>query len=235
MPEMQSHELFLAMLSHELKTPLTSILGWTRLLRSDGPASDLFSEALQAIEQSAVAQQRVIDDLLDVSRVMTGKLHLELAPIDVRDVVIAAVETMLPRAKDNGQHIRHSASDGLVVFGDPMRLRQVLWNLLSNAIKYTPAGGLIEVSASSGGERVSICVRDTGRGIPHDVLPHVFDRFHQTTVTDRSKHGGLGLGLAIVRNIVDMHRGSVEAESAGEGKGATFTVHLPAYKQGEQR
>ena len=233
MPEMQSHELFLAMLSHELKTPLTSILGWTRLLRNDGPESDLFNEALQSIEQSAVAQQRVIDDLLDVSRVMTGKLHLELAPVDVRDVIVAAVETLAPRAKDNGQHIRISSNDGLVVYADAMRLRQVFWNLLSNAIKYTPGGGLIEVSASAADDRIAVCVRDTGRGIPPDVLPYVFDRFHQTAVTDRSKHGGLGLGLAIVRNIVEMHRGTVEAQSAGEGKGATFVVYLPACKEGE--
>lgn len=236
----QSRDLFLAMLSHEMKTPLTSILGWTRMLRADGPASDVFDEALDAVEQSAKVQQRLIDDLLDVSRVITGKLHLDFGVLDVRRLLDVAAEMFAPRAKENGQHIRVTASEPLTVYGDETRLRQVLWNLLSNALKYTPGGGLIELSATAGEEGVTVSVRDTGRGIRAEVLPHVFDRFHQATVADRAKHGGLGLGLAIVRNIVELHGGRVEAGSAGEGKGSTFSVHLPLHRgtsdsEGENR
>lgn len=224
-----SRDLFLAMLSHEMKTPLTSILGWTRILRDDGPGSDLFAEAVEAIEQSANVQQRLIEDLLDVSRIITGKLHLDFAPVDVPRLLASAAETLEPRARENGQHIRASA-EALTVYGDETRLRQVLWNLLTNAMKYTPSGGLIEMTATGSDDAVAIAVRDTGRGIRAEVLPHVFDRFHQATVADRAKHGGLGLGLAIVRNIAELHGGAVEASSAGEGKGATFTVRLPLYR-----
>ncbi len=226
----QSRDLFLAMLSHEMKTPLTSILGWTRMLRADGPASDVFHEALEAIEQSANVQQRLIDDLLDVSRVITGKLHLDFGALDVRKLLDGAAEMFAPRAKENGQHIRVTTLEPLTVYGDETRLRQVLWNLLSNALKYSPSGGLIELSAAAGDEGVTVSVRDTGRGIRAEVLPHVFDRFHQATVADRSKHGGLGLGLAIVRNIVELHGGRAEASSDGEGKGSTFSVHLPLHR-----
>lgn len=236
----QSRDLFLAMLSHEMKTPLTSILGWTRMLRGDGRESDLFDEALEAIEQSAKVQQRLIDDLLDVSRVITGKLHLDFGVVDVRTLAGAAAEMFAPRAKENGQHIRVTVSEPLNVYGDETRLRQVLWNLLSNALKYTPSGGLIELTGAAGAEGVTVSVRDTGRGIRAEVLPHVFDRFHQAAVTDRAKHGGLGLGLAIVRSIVELHGGCVEAASGGEGKGSTFSVHLPLHRganniEGENR
>jgi signal transduction histidine kinase len=236
----QSQDLFLATLSHEMKTPLTSILGWTRMLRADGPGSEVFHVALDAIEQSANVQRRLIDDLLDVSRVITGKLHLDFGAVDVRTLVDDAAEMFAPRAKESGQHIRVTAPEPLTVYGDETRLRQVLWNLLSNALKYTPAGGLIELSAAAGDEGVTISVRDTGHGIRADVLPHVFDRFHQATVADRAKHGGLGLGLAIVRSIVELHGGRVEASSDGEGKGSTFSVHLPQHRgtndtEGENR
>ncbi len=224
-----SRDLFLAMLSHEMKTPLTSILGWTRMLRADGPGSELFAEALEAIEQSANVQQRLIDDLLDVSRIITGKLHLELSRVDIPALLAGAVETLEPRAKENRQHIRRAPAEPVAVYGDETRLRQVLWNLLTNAMKFTPGGGLIEVTTTVDADCVTIAVRDTGRGIRPEVLPHVFDRFHQATVADRAKHGGLGLGLAIVRNIVEMHGGQVEASSAGEGKGATFSVRLPLH------
>ncbi|HEX2061202.1 MAG TPA: GAF domain-containing sensor histidine kinase [Thermoanaerobaculia bacterium] len=225
-----SRDLFLAMLSHEMKTSLTSILGWTRLLRSDGPSSDLFGEALEAIEHSATVQQRLIEDLLDVSRIITGKLHLEFAPVDVEKLLVSTVETLEPRAKESGQHIRLTEAAPASVYGDETRLRQVLWNLLTNAMKYTPSGGLIELAATAAEDGVTISVRDTGCGIRAEVLPHVFDRFHQATIADRAKHGGLGLGLAIVRNIVELHGGHVEAASAGEGKGATFFIRLPAHR-----
>jgi len=226
-----SRDLFLAMLSHEMKTPLTSILGWTGILRADGPGSELFAEAVSAIEQSARVQQRLIDDLLDVSRVITGKLHLEFAEVNVPRLLASASEGLAPRAKENGQHIRLAAAAPVAVYGDEARLRQVLWNLLTNAMKYTPSGGLIELAAEADDHGVTISVRDTGRGIRAEVLPHVFDRFHQATVADRAKHGGLGLGLAIVRNLVELHGGEVAARSDGEGKGATFSIHLPIHNQ----
>ena len=229
MASSHSRDLFLATLSHEMKTPLTSILGWTRMLRADGRGSELFTEALEAIEQSAKVQQRLIDDLLDVSRIITGKLHLEFAPVDVRVLLENSVETLAPRAREQGQHIHLTWPPNASIYGDEMRLRQVLWNLLTNAMKFTPSGGLIELAASANEEAVTISVIDTGRGIRPEVLPHVFDRFHQATVADRAKHGGLGLGLAIVRSIVELHGGRVEAQSAGEGKGATFSVHLPPH------
>jgi signal transduction histidine kinase len=222
-----SKDLFLATLSHEMKTPLTAILGWTRILRSDGAGSDLFDEALGAIEQSANVQQRLIDDLLDVSRIITGKLHIERAEIDVCNLLQSTVETLAPRARENVQHLRLACPTGLTVYGDETRLRQVLWNLLTNAMKFTPNGGLIEITASSSEGGVTISVRDTGRGIRPDVLPHVFDRFHQASVADRAEHRGLGLGLAIVRSLVEVHGGRVEVHSEGEGKGSMFTVHLP--------
>jgi PAS domain S-box-containing protein len=225
-----SRDIFLATLSHEMRTPLTSILGWTQVLRAAGPGSELFGEALHAIEQSANVQQRLIDDLLDVSRIITGKLHLDFAPIAVRELLDSAIGTLAPRAREAGQHIRLTSPDDLTVYGDETRLRQVLWNLLTNAMKFTPPGGLIEVITTADEENVAISVRDTGRGIRAEVLPHVFDRFHQASVADRAKHRGLGLGLAIVRNIVERHGGSVEAQSPGEGKGATFSVRLPVYR-----
>ncbi|HEY6139338.1 MAG TPA: ATP-binding protein [Thermoanaerobaculia bacterium] len=225
-----SRDIFLATLSHEMRTPLTSILGWTQMLRAAGPGSGLFAEALHAIEQSANVQQRLIDDLLDVSRIITGKLHVEFAPIAVRELIDSAIETLEPRAREAGQHIRWTLPDDLTVYGDQTRLRQVLWNLLTNAMKFTPSGGLIEVVTTADEENVAISVRDTGRGIRAEVLPHVFDRFHQASVSDRAKHGGLGLGLAIVRSIVERHGGTVDAQSPGEGQGATFSVRLPIYR-----
>lgn len=225
-----SRDIFLATLSHEMRTPLTSILGWTQMLRVAGPGSELFGEALDAIEQSANVQQRLIEDLLDVSRIITGKMHVEFAPVAVRALLDSAIETLAPRAREAGQHIRLTSPDDLTVYGDETRLRQVLWNLLTNAMKFTPPGGLIEVITMADEENVAISVRDTGRGIRAEVLPHVFDRFHQASVADRAKHKGLGLGLAIVRNIVERHGGNVEAQSPGEGKGATFSVRLPMYR-----
>jgi PAS domain S-box-containing protein len=225
-----SRDIFLATLSHEMRTPLTSILGWTQMLRVAGPGSELFGDALDAIEQSANVQQRLIEDLLDVSRIITGKLHLEFAPVAVRELLDSAIETLAPRAREAGQYIRLTSPDDLTVYGDETRLRQVLWNLLTNAMKFTPAGGLIEVITTADEEHLAISVRDTGRGIRAEVLPHVFDRFHQASVADRAKHKGLGLGLAIVRNIVERHGGNVEAESPGEGKGATFSIRLPIYR-----
>ena len=227
----KQRDIFLATLSHEMRTPLTSILGWTQMLRADGPGTDLFTEALDAIEQSATVQQRLIEDLLDVSRIITGKLHFEFGPVGISTLVKSTMEAIVPRAREAGQHIRLSSSGDFVVHGDATRLRQALSNLLTNAMKFTPPGGLIEVATQPDADTLTISVRDTGRGIRPEVLPHVFDRFHQAAVADRAKHGGLGLGLAIVRNVIERHGGTVAAESPGEGKGATFSMRLPLHRE----
>lgn len=227
----RAKDLFLAMLSHEMKTPLTAILGWSRILRMDNPP-DEFHEAIDAIEQSALVQQRLIDDLLDVSRVIAGKLHIEMTIIDVRDTIRDAVETVLPQAKDKSIAIwTRLPDDRMLVEGDATRLQQVFWNLLTNAMKFTPAGGLIEVVAVTENKDCVVSVRDTGRGIKAEVLPYLFDTFRQSTIEDRADHKGLGLGLSIVRSLAQMHGGSVEASSEGEGKGSTFVLRLPLHQQ----
>jgi PAS domain S-box-containing protein len=223
----RAKDLFLAMLSHEMKTPLTAILGWARILKMDNPP-DEFREAIDAIEQSGLVQQRLIEDLLDVSRVIAGKLHIEPEIIDLREVVRQAVETVQPQAKDKSIAIWTQLPDEqMPVNGDATRLQQVFWNLLTNALKFTPDGGLIEVVAVREEHDCVVSLRDTGRGIKPEVLPYLFDTFHQNTVSDRAEHKGLGLGLAIVRSLTQMHSGSVEAFSEGEGKGSTFMVRLP--------
>jgi PAS domain S-box-containing protein len=223
----RAKDIFLATLSHEMKTPLTAILGWTRMLKIKGRNSEFFDEALQAIEQSACVQEHLIEDILDVSRVIAGKLLIEKKTTNLRDVVRAAVEIIIPAAEQNGVHLRVNDGLDLAVQGDEMRLRQVIWNLLTNAVKFTPAGGFIEVTTERQQNEARVCIRDSGRGVRADALPHLFEQFHQANVADRAKHGGLGLGLAIVRHLVDAHGGHVEAHSAGEGKGSEFIVTLP--------
>ncbi|MEO8215587.1 MAG: ATP-binding protein [Acidobacteriota bacterium] len=229
----RAKDIFLATLSHEMKTPLTAILGWTRMLRAEGPVSELFDEALDAVEQSARVQERLIEDVLDVSRVITGKMHIEKKRLDLRDVIVAAVDVVSPTADQNGVRLRIHDDPQLFVFGDATRLEQVIWNLLTNAVKFTPAGGFIEIQTSARDGEAVVTVRDSGRGIPADFLPHIFDQFHQATLADRAQHHGLGLGLAIVRHLVLAHGGSVEAHSEGEGKGAEFIVALPLYEEAE--
>ena len=226
----RAKDIFLATLSHEMKTPLTAILGWTRMLKADGRNSEFFDEALQAVEQSARVQERLIEDILDVSRVITGKLLIEKKSTNLRDVIRSAVEIVIPAAEQNGVHLRVRDDLDLIVQGDEMRLRQVIWNLLTNAVKFTPAGGLIEVTTERQRNEARVCIRDSGRGVRADALPHLFEQFHQATMADRAKHGGLGLGLAIVRHLVDAHGGHVEAHSAGEGKGSEFIVTLPVFE-----
>ena len=222
-----ARDIFLATLSHEMKTPLTAILGWTRMLRAEGRQSGFFDEALAAVEQSARVQERLIEDILDVSRVITGKLHIEKKPTNLRNVVQAAVEVIIPAAEQSGVHLRIYDDLDLTVEGDETRLRQVVWNLLTNAVKFTPAGGFIEVRTTREGNEAHVIIRDSGRGVAADALPHLFEQFHQVTVADRAKHHGLGLGLAIVRHLVTAHGGRVEARSAGIGKGSEFIVTLP--------
>jgi PAS domain S-box-containing protein len=226
---------FVAMVSHELRAPLNSILGWTQLLGSgklDQPES---ARAVESIERGARAQVQLVGDLLDVSRAITGKLVLSPHAVELRDVVESAIESIRPAA--DAKHIRvnaHFDSRGGSVFGDPGRLHQIAWNLLSNAMKFTPRSGTIGVAMHRRNQDLQIIVKDSGVGINREFLPYVFDRFSQAKTSSDRKYGGLGLGLAIVKHLVELHGGTVEADSPGEGKGATFIVTLPVYAVHEQ-
>jgi PAS domain S-box-containing protein len=221
---------FLAVVSHELRTPLTAVLGWARLLRSpsSGLDEEMRQEGIEAIERNAQAQAQLVEDILDVSRIITGKLRLQVKPIEIEPVITLAVQSVRPAAEARGVEIRTTVpATPLVVLGDAERLQQVVWNLLSNAIKFTDRGGRVELALEQQRSRVRITVNDTGRGIRRDFLPYVFDRFRQSEGVLTRRYGGLGLGLAIVRHLVELHGGNVQVESAGEGQGATFTIELP--------
>jgi PAS domain S-box-containing protein len=219
---------FLATLSHELRTPLTAILGWSRLLLAGSLDESDGGRALEAIERNAQSQKQLIDDILDVSRIITGKLHLHRQSVNLVPVIEAAVDSIRPAADAKNIEIRlHLTPQTGIVSGDPNRLQQVIWNLLSNAIKFTPEHGRVEVRLERSGSSAQIKVSDTGRGISQDFLPYVFDRFRQADQTTTRSHGGLGLGLSVVRHLVELHGGMVKVESGGEGEGATFTVDLP--------
>ena len=223
-----SKDEFLAMLSHELRTPLTSMLGWVRILRGGQLAPERVDGALEVIERNAHAQAQLINDLLDVSRIVAGKLQLDRFRIDLVPVIAQAMDSLAREAETKGVTFhRVLAVDSAHVLGDPTRLHQVLTNLLSNAIKFTPAGGEVVVTLDHGPGVARITVADTGAGVPPDLLQHIFDRFRQADSTMTRSHGGLGLGLAIVRHLVELHGGGVSASSAGIGKGASFTVELP--------
>ena len=221
---------FLATLSHELRTPLSAILGWTQvLLRGAAPKGpDEQKRAIEVIDRNARAQVQLIDDLLDLSRIMTGKLRLDLHQISFASVVEAAVDSAMPAAEAKG--IRLKAILGAsqdIVSADGARLQQVVWNLLTNAIKFTPKGGQVQVLLQRVNSHLELSVSDTGIGIPPSYLPHVFDRFSQKDSSTTRAFGGLGLGLAICKQLVELHGGSIRAASQGEGKGATFSVQLP--------
>lgn len=219
---------FLATLSHELRTPLTSVLGWATLMRSGDIDQGNYGVALETIERNARLQARLIDDLLDVSRIITGNLHLELRPIDLALVVEAARDAVRPTAEAKGIQLETFLNDSeCLIKGDSNRLRQVVWNLLLNAIKFTPRGGKVTAALHCTDSSVILTVKDTGEGIDPDFLPHVFDRFRQAEGSISRRQGGLGLGLAVVRHFVELHGGNVRAESEGKDKGATFTVELP--------
>lgn len=223
---------FLATLSHELRTPLSSILGWAQLLKTNMLDADEINEALDIIERNGLMQCKLIDDLLDVSRIVTGKMQLNLRPMSLTAVVQAAVNVILPSAQAKQVCIETSFDPQADrISGDADRLQQVLWNLLSNAVKFTPAGGRIEVSLEPADAQALISVRDYGEGIAPEFLPHVFDRFRQADSSTSRKHGGLGIGLAIVRHVVELHGGSVRAESDGLGRGTTIAVTLPMTKE----
>ncbi len=219
---------FLATLSHELRTPLTSILGWASLVRNgevEGPNVD---RALETIERNARSQARLIDDLLDVSRIITGNLRLDLRPIDLAPIVDAAIDGLRPTAGAKQIQLHsHSDTKGCLVRGDPNRLRQIIWNLLLNAIKFTPRAGSVTVRLKCIEPHAQLIVSDTGEGISAEFLPYAFDRFRQAEGSMSRRQGGLGLGLAVVRHLVELHGGNVRAESGGEGQGSTFTVDLP--------
>jgi PAS domain S-box-containing protein len=217
---------FLATLSHELRTPLTSMLGWIRMLRSGRLDEPMAARALETVERSTRAQAQLINDLLDVSRIVSGKLTMDLTSVDADEVVASALEAVRPLAEAKSIVLaHHRAERPAVVQGDAGRLQQVVWNLLSNAIKFTPEGGGVTVDVSAGESEVAVAVVDTGKGIAPELLPEIFERFRQGAAT--RTQGGLGLGLAIVRHLVELHGGRVAAQSAGIGRGATFVVQLP--------
>ena len=221
-------EEFLATISHELRTPLNAILGWSRMLRSGQLSQEQSSKALETIERNARAQAQLIDDLLDVSRIVTGKLRMDVRAADPIAFIDAAIEAVRPAADAKGVRVQKIVDTGATsVPGDPVRLQQVVWNLLSNAIKFTPREGRVQVRLERVNSHIEIVVSDTGQGIAPDFLPHVFDRFRQADQKTSRQHGGMGLGLAIVRHLVELHGGNVSAMSEGEHKGATFTVTLP--------
>jgi PAS domain S-box-containing protein len=221
-------EEFLATISHELRTPLSAILGWARMLRMGQLSGENATKALDTIERNARAQAQLVDDLLDVSRIITGKLRMDVQPADPNSFIDAAVEAVRPAAEAKGVRIQKIVDTGAIsIPGDPVRLQQVVWNLLSNAIKFTPRGGRVQIRSERVNSHLEIVVSDTGQGISADFLPHVFDRFRQADQKTSRQHGGMGLGLAIVRHLVELHGGTVRANSEGEGQGSTFTVMLP--------
>ena len=219
---------FLAVLSHELRTPLTAILGWAGMLRSGRLGAAEREQAMDVIQRNARLQRQLIDELLDVSRIVAGKLELDVAPTDLRAVVAAAAATMRPAAEAKGVTLECPACDEpAIVDGDSARLQQVFVNLLSNAVKFTPAGGHVDVSIDVADTRAIVAVADTGRGIDPAFLPHIFDRFRQASVGTTVSRGGLGLGLAIAHHLIKLHHGTISAESPGDGRGARFVVALP--------
>jgi PAS domain S-box-containing protein len=223
---------FIATLSHELRTPLNSVLGWARLLRLGKLDAAGVTRAVEAIERGATTQAQIVDDLLDMARIVRGQLRLDVRPVELVPVLEAAIDTVRPAAAAREIEIAAVLEPRAgAVAGDPGRLQQVAWNLLTNAIKFTPPGGRVEVRLSRRAEAVELTVRDTGSGIPPEFLPHVFERFRQGDSSTTRAHGGLGLGLAIVRHLVEAHGGAVAAESAGPGQGSTFTVTLPLFQQ----
>jgi len=216
------------MLSHELRTPLNAIFGWIHLLKR-GKLSDADrARGIDIIQRNAEAQRAIIDELLDISRIVTGKLQLEPKPIELVSVIQAAIDAVRPTAEaKNIQIVTVFDANAGLVMGEAVRLQQVVWNLLSNAVKFTRKDGQVEVELRAVGPRVEILVRDTGEGIEPEFLPYIFERFRQADTSAKRSHGGLGLGLSIVSSLVAMHSGDIRAESDGKGKGATFTVTLP--------
>jgi PAS domain S-box-containing protein len=224
----RSKDEFVAMISHEIRSPLNSILGWVQMLRTGRFSQAETDRALETIERNARAQSQLIEDLLDISRVITGKLILNVRPVEPAQIIEAALDSIRPAADAKAIRLQtHLESRGSMVSGDPNRLQQIVWNLLSNAVKFTPRHGRVEVNLERVNSHLQITVSDSGVGISPEFLPFVFDRFSQANTTSERKYSGLGLGLAIVRHLVELHGGTVRADSAGDGLGATFTVSIP--------
>jgi signal transduction histidine kinase len=222
---------FLGMVSHELRTPLNAILGWTALMRSHALTPLRTGHAIDVIERNARHQAQLVGDLLDVARSLSGRLHLETERVDLAAAIDAAVPSIREAAAAKSVRLALTFEDRpLPVWGDARRLQQIAWNLLSNAVKFTPPDGLVALVAGTSGGCVQITVSDTGAGIAPEFLPHVFDRFTQADRGSTRTHGGLGLGLTLVRQLIELHRGTIEAESAGPGTGTRFTVRLPLHR-----
>ena len=218
---------FLATLSHELRTPLTAILGWSQIVRIGKLDKPQMAHALETIERNARSQSQLIDDLLDVSRIITGKLQIEPCAVNLTKVIEAAVDSVRPEIEAKGITFETRLEAAQFVLGDANRLQQVFWNLFNNAVKFTPTGGSVTVTAARCGAQLQIFVTDTGAGISPQFLPYIFDRFRQADGSTTREQGGLGLGLAIVRHLIELHHGTVVVQSRGENRGATFTVGLP--------
>ena len=228
----QLKDEFLAMVSHELKTPLSAILAWSQLILGGKMKEKDVHKAIQVIERCARAQNKLIDDLLQVSNMISGKVVLDRQQLDITSLVNEAVESVGPMAQTKGIILQKTIDHGAGgIWVDAIRLQQILWNLLSNAIKFTPDGGRIEIIVEQTGSYLEINIHDTGLGISQDFMPYVFDRFRQADESLSRQHGGLGLGLAIVKQLVELHGGTVRVESAGVGKGSSFIVALPLRRQ----
>ena len=229
-------EEFLATVSHELRTPLNAVVGWSRLLRTGQLDSEGSTHAMEIIERNALMQKQIVEDLLDVSRIITGKLRINTLPIDLLLVIHAAIDAIRPAAEAKEIEIRtHFDAPGVIVRADVERLQQVFWNLLANAVKFTPARGTIEVHLSQHDSLAEVRIEDSGPGVPPDFLPHIFERFSQADGSSTRKHGGLGLGLAIVRHLIELHGGTVSARNRNENGGAVLTVSLPAMEAAPPR
>lgn len=224
----RSKDDFIALISHELRAPLNAMLGWAHVLKDGQADAATQQHAIEVIERSARTQQKLIEDLLDTARITSGKLRLDTGLVDLAQVVKAAADTVRPAADAKEIELDIELRDGSnLITGDPDRLQQIVWNLLSNAVKFTPNGGRVTLRLERADPYVRLTIADTGIGISPAFLPYVFHRFYQADASTTRRHGGLGLGLSLVRHLVELHGGSVEAESAGEGQGATFRVNLP--------
>jgi PAS domain S-box-containing protein len=219
---------FLSTISHELRTPLTAIMGWMTMIRSGQLEEPMVLKALEIIDRNIKAQAQMTEDLLDISRIVNGKMRIDLKPLNLSAVIHAAIDTILPTAKAKDIEIQKVINPGVgFVVGDFDRLQQVIWNLLSNAIKFTPGGGRIRIELKRSGCHVEVAVGDTGMGISTEFLPYIFDRFTQEDSSSTRAYGGLGMGLSIAKYIIELHGGTIKAFSAGEGQGAVFTIILP--------
>ncbi len=224
------------MLSHELRTPLNAVYGWAKMLQTGKLHDEVVQRAKDSIVRNADVQMQLIDDLLDLSRIVSGKLKLQTRPVDLGDVLHAAIDVVRPAAEAKNIRVRTSLDPGAgVVRGDPGRLQQVFWNLVMNAVKFTPNGGQVDVALHAADSQVRVVVTDSGEGIAPEVLPHVFERFRQADSSSTRSHGGLGLELALVKHLVELHGGTVTGDSAGQNRGAAFTVALPAVSDGAAR